>query len=645
MSGISLTILILSMPLLGGLITYAVGAKKAKNVYLIGPLVTMVLSILLCFGFQSSELLFRWEWLPNVTLGIRIDHISSALILLVSFVSLLVHLFSSHYMSHDGGIHRYYAKLGFFTTSMLGLLMADHLLLVFVFWELVGFSSYLLIGFWFQHQAKSKAAKEAFMVNRIADAGLLIGVLLLIGELNQSFISELSAGQSSMTMHIAGIGLLVGVLGKSAQFPFFGWLPKAMAGPTPVSALIHAATMVAAGVYLAVRVFPIFTPPILTIAAVLGAITAFMAAYAALTQFDIKKVLAYSTISQLGYMVMGVGVGAYQSSLFHLWTHAFFKAGLFLGAGAVLHYFHELKKDQSDFDPQDMRNMGGLRVKLPVTFYTFLICGLALSGLPLFSGFLSKEGILTESANWASLGSGALMIVPILGLTTAVLTPYYVGRQILFIFGGQERTELRDINNAEPMFNVKLPLIVLTLCSLWIFHAFNPLDAQGWWLSEWLFGKADVHSGGALGLIVMIFSIVAVLIGLYWAYRKFGNSEWTGLESSQNSGLIGLSWNAWYIEQIYDRIASGYLMVCRVFSQIDQKVIDRSVNAIGVGTVVTSKVFAIIDREVIDGVVNFAAWLSKLIGGALAKIQSGKVQNQLVWLVLLVLLLIVWLQF
>ncbi len=645
MSSTWLIILILGVPVLGGLLTFFLGAKNATKTYFIGPVSTFLLSIWLLIQAFETSLMVRWNWLPNMEIGWSLDAMSGVLIALVAFISLLVHLFSAHYMTYDGGIHRYYAKLGFFTASMIGLLAADHLLLVFIFWELVGFSSYLLIGFWFQDASKSKAAKEAFMINRVADVGLLIGVILLIGELGQPFISELSGGDTSMTMQVAGFCLMIGALGKSAQFPFFGWLPKAMAGPTPVSALIHAATMVAAGVYLLVRVVPILTPQVLTSIAILGAITTFMAAIAALTQFDIKKVLAYSTVSQLGYMIMGIGVGAYQSSLFHLWTHAFFKAGLFLGAGTVIHYFHALKKDDAHFDSQDMRNMGDLRRQLPITFYAFLICGLALSGLPFFSGFLSKEGILTEAAIWASEGNVVLMIVPILGLLTAVLTPYYIGRQLLLVFFGQSRTKLKVIKGMEPALKVVIPLTALAVASIWFFHSASPLDAHGWWLSSLVFDELSVHNSGLIGIGVMVFSIVSVLSGLYYAYHKFGvlnDPDWI---KSPSTAFSKLSWNSWYLEHSYDRVANGYLYICRMFYAMDKKIIDKSVNSLGVGTVVLSKVFAIIDREVIDGVVNFAAWLSKRIGELLTQTQSGKVQNQLIWLVLMVLLLVVWLQF
>lgn len=648
--------LILIFPLVGGLISYAMGSKRAFAWALLGMIPGMVFSVIVLSLTIDQSIMSRWQWMPGYELGWYIDRTSALLICLVYLISLLVHLFSAYYLRGDSGIHRFYAILGFFTTSMLGLLAADHLLLVFIFWELVGFSSYLLIGFWYRDAPKVKSAREAFMVNRVADAGLLIGIILLMGELGQSYLSEIHAVPSGFMVSLAGLGLMVGALGKSAQFPFFGWLPKAMAGPTPVSALIHAATMVAVGVYLLIRVFPVLSPLVLNVTAVLGAMTAFMAAVAAMTQFDIKKVLAYSTISQLGYMVMGIGVNAYQSSLFHLWTHAFFKAGLFLGAGAVIHYFHRLHHHDHSFDAQDMRQMGGLRKVLPVTFVTFLICGLALSGLPLFSGFLSKEGILSGawiwSQNLAADGYWVAYVVTDLALIAAFLTPIYIGRQILLVFFGEPRSEITPIAGIEPLFTHRLPLFVLALGALWIFQAFNPIDAHGWWLGEFLFGNNVLPEDSGteqIELMTMILSIALAISGLAISYIFFkpGSTRMSTFKSAEipRKWYGKISFNSWYIESMYDGISNGYLKLTQITGKIDSRVIDRIVNLAGVWTVVFSKVLAIIDREVIDGLVNFMAWLSKIIGNMFTGIQSGKIQNQLVWMITILLVILIWFQF
>ncbi len=645
--------LVLLLPLTGGLLAFVAGKHKAPLVSLVGVMPGFFLSIwLLSSTLLGDAWKYRWEWLPGHELGWSIDVVAALLICLVYFISLLVHLFSATYLKGDPGLNRFYAKLGFFTSSMLCLLAADHLLLLFVFWELVGFSSFLLIGFWFQDPSKAKAAREAFMINRVADAGLLIGVILMVVSLGQPFLSELSVGQDTFLWTLAGLGLLIGALGKSAQFPFFGWLPKAMAGPTPVSALIHAATMVAAGVYLLFRVQPILTPTVLTITAVLGALTAFMAAVAAITQFDIKKVLAYSTISQLGYMVMGVGVGAQDASLFHLWTHAFFKAGLFLGAGAVINYLHQVHHDRAEFDPQDMRWMGGLRKYLPITFISFLICGAALSGLPLFSGFLSKEGILTGAWVWAAEQSGHLgwwvYLVSDLGFITAFLTPVYVGRQLWLVFFGSSRSTMSHQPDAEPLIRFKLPLILLAIGALWGVHAASPLDAHGWYFSEVLF-EHSVPVDSNIPLYAMILSILLAIAGIAVSVLFFGPKSKRNLDQANTlptESVMGrISFNGWYIERSYDWLSAGYLWLTQVFHLVDRKVIDRVVDGVGIGTVVVSKVLAIVDREIIDGLVNLTGRISKLVGQVLTGIQSGKIQNQLVWLLLLLITVILWFQF
>ncbi len=649
MSALSYILLVGFAPLLGALLTYILGKKNALKVYWIGPVLTFSASGLLFNAALNETLYLKWQWLPGMELGWAIDAMSGLLILLVAFISLLVHLFSAHYMSGEAHVHRYFGKLGFFSASMLGLLMSDHLVLVFIFWELVGFSSYLLIGFWFQDGEKAIAARQAFMINRVADAGLLIGVILMVGVLDQPYLSSLDTFQETWIYQLVGLGLMIGAFGKSAQFPFYGWLPKAMAGPTPVSALIHAATMVTLGVYLLIRVQPILTPFILSTIAVVGTITALMAAISALTQFDIKKVLAYSTISQLGYMIMGIGVGASDASLFHLWTHAFFKAGLFLGAGAVIHYLHQAHHNDA-FDAQDMRSMGGLKKNLPLTSAAFTICALALAGLPLFSGFLSKEGILTGAANWSLAGDSWRYLVPAFGLITAVLTPFYIGRQVLLVFHGKPRDDRQTIGGMEPLIKLALPLSILAVGSIWIFHSLNPLDAHGWYFTD-LLPKTMISSvthGGGVGIIIMILSLFAVVIGLLMAYTRYGekNNSVEPRSFREPSTMIAkISWNSWYVERSYYLISRGYLQLCHRLLWVDKKVIDSAVDGLGIITVVASKVFAILDREVIDGVVNFAAWISRGLGGSFAKIQSGKVQNQLVWLIIMLLLLIIWIQF
>jgi NADH-quinone oxidoreductase subunit L len=346
--------------------------------------------------------LISFEWLHVqsfvLPMGLWIDNLTLIMLSMICLVSFLVHLFSIGYLRGDANLPRFFAFLAFFSAAMLGLVIADNLLLFFVFWELMGLASYLLISFWHDKPSAADASLKAFLTTKIGDFGLFLGILILYKACGSFHFMDIfnkvaQGGVDHNTLTLAGLFLFLGVVGKSAQFPLHIWLPDAMEAPTPVSALLHAATMVAAGVYLLGRMYPILTPEVLTTLAYVGAITAFMATLMAVVMFDIKKVLAYSTISQLGYMVVGIGTGGVSVGLFHLITHAFFKALLFLGSGSVIHAVHS----------QDMRDMGGLRKKMPLTFWTFLLGMLALCGLPLFSGFYSKDGIIAAALGFRIL--------------------------------------------------------------------------------------------------------------------------------------------------------------------------------------------------------------------------------------------------
>src|SRR6266566_1749548 len=387
--------------------------------------------------------------------GFLLDPLSCVMVLVVTGVGFLIHVYSIGYMAHEGGYYRFFGYMNLFMFAMLTLVLANNMLLMFVGWEGVGLCSYLLIGFYFLKKSASDAGKKAFIVNRIGDAGFILGILLTAVTLGTiRFTSQglpdvegasgiLQALQSAVNTHtlafgapvLTGIALLlfIGAIGKSAQIPLYVWLPDAMEGPTPVSALIHAATMVTAGVYLVARAHPLFelAPTALTIVAVIGGVTALFAATIAIAQLDIKRVLAYSTISQLGYMFMGEGVHNYSAGIFHLTTHAYFKALLFLAAGAVIHALH---------GEQDMREMGGLRSRLKITFWTFLIAALAISGIPPFAGFWSKDEILGSVLAQANAGGGRLYyILWILGILTAGLTAFYMFRLVFGIFAGSYR--------------------------------------------------------------------------------------------------------------------------------------------------------------------------------------------------------------
>jgi NADH-quinone oxidoreductase subunit L len=385
---------ILLLPLLGFALLIFFGKRLGRASGFIGTAILgldLLLSILVLFtklttfaDIQLIQTKFNWIDLGNsffVKVGIGIDNLAAIMLIVVTLISFLVHLFSLEYMADDKRFSRFYAYLGLFSFSMLGIVIANNFLFMYVFWELVGISSYLLIGFWYEKDSAANAGKKAFLVNRIGDLGFFIGIMIIFFTYGTFMYDEIFASISSGTLPfdsgsmLTATGILVfcGAIGKSAQFPLHVWLPDAMEGPTPVSALIHAATMVAAGVYLVARVFPMFTANALMIIAYFGAITAFIAATIAITQIDFKKVLAYSTVSQLGYMVMGLGVGAFTNGFMHLVTHAWFKAALFLASGSVIHAMHHAMHKLNDHhsDPQNIYNMGGLRKTMPWTYITF----------------------------------------------------------------------------------------------------------------------------------------------------------------------------------------------------------------------------------------------------------------------------------
>ncbi|MEM9857199.1 MAG: NADH-quinone oxidoreductase subunit L, partial [Bacteroidota bacterium] len=422
---VSLAILIIPLIsfLVNGLFVY--GKNRLSSYLSIAlMLLTIVCSAVILYSVGSEVFTSEIDWFvvggQTFSIGLLIDFSGAVMLAVISIVSFLVHLYSLLYMAKDSGYTRYFAFLGLFTFAINGIVLADNLLVVFVFWELVGLSSYLLIGHWYQKDSASKAAKKAFIINRIGDAGFIAALCILWSQFGTFHLLELETLMSNSVIKdglwvsdigslpevwltVLGVGLFMAAMGKSAQFPLQVWLPDAMEGPTPVSALIHAATMVAAGVFLMSRVFVLLDMDSLLFVAIVGSLTAFMGAVAALAQNDIKKVLAFSTISQLGYMIMGVGVGAYDAALFHLFTHAFFKAALFLAAGSVIYSLHELAHEKGlHFDAQDMRNMGEIKKALPVTFYTYFMAACALVGVPLFSGFLSKDALLVATINWSN---------------------------------------------------------------------------------------------------------------------------------------------------------------------------------------------------------------------------------------------------
>src|SRR6187431_871658 len=439
------------LPMLGFLVTAVVGRRLGKQAHWV-PVIAifavwvaammLVVNVLsgaapLLPGSEDSHgYVVDWfTWIPadnfTVSVGFVVDALTASLLIVVTTIGLLVHVYSIGYMSHDPGYWRFFAYLNLFMFSMLLLVLASNFLVVFVAWELVGLSSYLLIGFWYRKRSAALAAKKAFIVNRVGDVGFILGILLIfvsLGTLDIREVIERIGELDPTTITLIALLIFAGAMGKSAQFPLHVWLPDAMEGPTPVSALIHAATMVNAGVYLVARANPIFAsaPQVMALVAGIGIFTAILAASIAMTQTDIKRVLAYSTLSQLGYMFASLGVGAWTAAIFHLMTHGFFKGLLFLGSGSVIHSVHE---------EQDMRRMGGLAEKIPITYVTMLIGSLAIAGIPPLAGFFSKDEILGEAFK---LG---FQWVWAIGIFVAILTAFYMFRLIGLTFWGESRVD------------------------------------------------------------------------------------------------------------------------------------------------------------------------------------------------------------
>lgn len=616
---IGLSIAVLLLPLAGFVVLAFFGKRLPRGgdwleTSIITAALVLALTLLyqklMLYPHETLTLNFTWVDFNNVpgigplkiVLGIGIDNLAAIMLAVVTLISTLVHYFSIGYMDGDVRYSRFFAFLGVFSFSMLMIVVANNLFMLYVGWELVGLSSYLLIGHWYEKKSASDAAMKAFIVNRIGDIGFFTGIMILFANFHTFNLHELfdtiHAGHlpfgSEAWLTAAGILIFCGAIGKSAQFPLHVWLPDAMEGPTPVSALIHAATMVAAGVYLVARTFPIFTADALTVIAYIGAITAFISATIAIAQNDIKKVLAYSTISQLGYMVLGLGVGAYTAGFFHLVTHAMFKAGLFLGSGSVIHAMHYALHHGNDHhtDPQDIRNMGGLRTKMPVTYWTFLIYTLAISGVPLTSGFLSKDSILAGTLAFSSL-TGHILI-PIVGFFVAGLTAFYMFRLVILTFYGRHADAHRLEHVHESPKVMTVPLTILAILSVFIFYSFNPFDASQSWVSKALerpetvapasvaaasvevFEEAHHHAHNTAMILSLIVAGIGILVAFatyYW--KRISADKIAASFSPVHRFLL----NKWGFDDLYNGVVvNGTLAMTRMWKWFDDTIIDGIVN-------------------------------------------------------------------
>ncbi len=562
----------------------------------------------------------------RIDFALQVDQLTVIMLLTVSLVGLLIHIYSTGYMEHEGGYYRFFAYMNLFMFFMLTLVTGANLAVLFVGWEGVGLCSYLLIGFWFRKKSAADAGKKAFITTRLGDLAFMVGILLAFWTFGSLTYSNMFAQASRMqpdTMAHAGVLtaiavlLFVGAIGKSAQLPLYVWLPDAMEGPTPVSALIHAATMVTAGVYMVARMNPVFSraPIAMYLVAVVGCITALFAATIALTQNDIKKVLAYSTISQLGYMFLGCGVGAYAAGIFHLMTHAFFKGLLFLTAGSVIHALG---------GEQDMTKMGGLRKKIPVTYWTMLIATLAIAGIPGFAGFFSKDEILGA----AKSGPHASLWLWAVGVFAAGLTSFYMFRLIFLTFCGKPRFDEHHTHVHESPRKMTIPLMILAFLSIFggwvaapklvggidyfdrflqpVFTAYAPTQV----VSE-ASGAPGVSAGVQLLLAIVGIPVILAVIGLlvaWWFYIKNPNAP--KKLARQLHGAYVLLWNKYFVDEIY------LVLFIRPLLWISRNVL-----------------WKVVDAGAIDGVVNGTATAARESGGIARELQSGNTRSYAAWVV------------
>ncbi|TNF25596.1 MAG: NADH-quinone oxidoreductase subunit L [Deltaproteobacteria bacterium] len=627
--------LIVLLPLIGAFINGVFGrhlSKRWVTFFAIGSVAgsfgLAVAAVIQLMGMPEGDFLYidLWRWFSSgevtIELSLLLDHLSSVMLLVVTGVGGVIHIFSLGYMRDDPSFYRYFAYLNLFMFSMLLLILGKNLLVMFVGWEGVGLCSYLLIGFWFTDMQKAEAGQKAFITNRVGDLAFLIGTFILLfyswGSLDfigadgvsglQTTAQQLAAAPNGTTViTIVTLLFFVGATGKSAQIPLYVWLPDAMAGPTPVSALIHAATMVTAGVYMMARLNFMFalSEVTMTVVAIIGAVTAFVSASIALVQNDIKKVLAYSTVSQIGFMVVGIGVGAFTGAIFHLMTHAFFKATLFLGSGSVIHALHH---------EQDIRKMGGLKKKLPVTRWTFLIATLAIAGIPIFAGFFSKDEILFFAATAHRSGAGPQTVVYVLAALAALMTAFYMFRLYFLTFEGEYRGDKHTWDHAHEEAVMNWPLIILAFLStvggfLGLPHFLHAHVLDSWFepLFGWLYAGGHEHALYVLNhdagteIMLMGVSVVVALIGIGAAWKLYmtGKLPVAPVEAGWHKVLT----NKYYVDEFYD------LVIIRPL-----RVLARGL-------------YGIFDVKIIDGLfVRGSAQLVSKIGDGLRVLQNGDVQ-------------------
>ncbi|HLF28031.1 MAG TPA: NADH-quinone oxidoreductase subunit L [Anaerolineae bacterium] len=601
-------------------------------------------------------------WLPFrevgswLRVGVLVDPLTAVMLFMVPLVCLLIFIYSAEYMRGDPHYSRFFAYLSLFATGMLGLIVADNLLALFVFWEIMGLCSYLLIGFWFEKPSAYRAAMKAFMTTRVGDVLMLLGIVYLYSQTGRLDFETLLSPATLTTLGatpavigglsvagLAGLLIFAGTVGKSAQFPLHVWLPDAMEGPTPVSAMIHAATMVSAGVYLIIRTFPLLaageTP--LPAMALIGGFSAFFAATIAIAQNDIKRVMAYSTISQLAYMVAALGVGAYVAAIFHLLMHAFFKALLFLSSGSVIHGVeHGAHHSHQHLDAQDMFNMGGLRRRMPRTFIAFMAGGLALTGIPPFAGFWSKDAIL-GGAFEAFVESGTIswgLYVWLLLSASALLTALYVGRQMFLTFGGEPRTPAAE-HAAETGWAIGLPLLVLAAFAVLAgfagvpeeFPLLGPLLGNNWLLGfvGEQYGEASLNFG------VMGLSVALALAGWGLAWLLYGRKPLMAGQPDPLVAALGpihtLLRNKYYVDELYTAVVVRPVVAIAawVYTAVDRAIVDGALHGIGRAAQRLAEATRVFDRTVINGGVDSMTEGMKQFARVFRAVQTERLQDYL----------------
>lgn len=624
-------------PLLGAIVNGLFG-KKIKNEAVIGGIATLLMFLSFLVAVQNffrllgdtekvhEIVLASWMTVGNLQVNweLLLDPLSAVMILVVTGVGTLIHLYSIGYMHGETGYYRFFSYLNLFAFSMLMLVLGGNALVMFIGWEGVGLCSYLLIGYYYEKKSASDAAKKAFVVNRIGDFGFLCGLFILFWALAGKGVWTINFVEIANNAHLLETGgalitvitlaFFLGATGKSAQIPLFTWLPDAMEGPTPVSALIHAATMVTAGIYMIGRMNILFAmaPSTMMTIAIIGAATAFLAATIGLAQNDIKRVLAYSTVSQLGYMFLAMGVGAFSAGIFHLMTHAFFKACLFLGSGSVIHAMHHAYHHAHlHDDPQDMRNMGGLRSKMPITFWTFLLSTIAIAGVPFFSGFFSKDEIL-----WWSFGSTAgHPIFWVVAVCVAGMTAFYMFRLVFMTFFGAQRTDARAKDHIpESPWTITVPLIILAFLAVvggyvGVPEVLGGSNNFGNFLAP-VFGHAQelhhlsAHGSHAVEYTLIALSVSIALIGIYLAWLMYlKNPELPARFTAKFASAYRFVFNKWYIDELYDFM---FVNPCKKLGTF---------------------LWRAFDVKVVDGLVNGCAWVCKGLGAGLRYTQTGYMYN------------------